>query len=499
MNDFRVDRRQVLSAVKLLMALAVGTCAANGLAAPLEDYQRMRLPPTMTKVWVTDRGNSRWCRVARKPELPEALTFRSLDRYDPDGQLNPNDGGWWAIDEPVLQTIFAGAIEAKADASKPIQDTLDGAARLGRVVDDKDALYRVDRSITLPKGVEWRNVQLRAGTQGMNVVRISSDSKFLDFRIVGTGTVSSRAATASEVHERAIYPASNSLKNAVVRGHISRITVGVHLQPLTASGIPPTNCTIDVELTEIVGRPDMSEGYGVLLSPALGCRVRVKARNIQRHAVYLSAGASYNIVDADVTDCFQDAVTIFSVAHQPACNGNELTVNARGVRVPSGKPVTSNSACFSIYGKANDNVAVVSADATGQGGGTAAYAAVLVHGMQGAAGPFPHGNRVTVNVRGLFGGPYAVQCIDAVETEIAGGQIVGRGTVGVIGFSDTRQNTAQFSRAGKVSQLYIDGIDGRGFGVVVATERSNVEIMSDVSFVRVKKKFRDYTGRARKI
>jgi hypothetical protein len=283
----------------------------------------------------------------------------------------------------------------------------------------------------------------------------------------------------------------------VIQGRIRDITIGVHLQPLSAAGPAPANCRINVDLVNIVGQAGTSEGYGVLLSPAEHCTVTVKASSIQRHAVYLSAGASYNTVDAVVTNCFQDAVTIFSLSTQAACVGNVLKVAARGVRAPIGEPVGSNSACFSIYGKADDNV--VRLVATGANAGQRGpYAAALVRGMEGRNGPFPKNNHLFVDATGGFSGPYVVIATDAIATVIDGGTISARGSVGVIGFSDTRSNSRSFELAGRVRDVSIDAIDWRVPGIVVATERSSVEIDSGVSFTRVQSPTHDYTGRLRR-
>jgi hypothetical protein len=403
------------------------------------------------------------------------------------------------IDEPVLRTVYAGGSTGTLqDSSAAIQAILDAAAKLRRPVDDSGAEYRVDRSIVLPEGVIWRGARLQAGTPGMNVVLIGSHAQFVGFEITGTGTISQRTTPGpSQVNERAVYPSTEELRDAVIQGRIRNITIGVHLQPLSAAGIPPSNCRIDVDLANIVGQAGTSEGYGVLLSPAEHCEVTVKASSIQRHAVYLSAGASQNSVEADVTDCFQDAVTIFSLEDQAVCIGNTLKVAAKGVRAPTGEPVASNSACFSIYGKADDNVVhLVATGATA--GKRGPYAAALVRGMEGGDGPFPKNNHLFIDATGSFSGPYVVAAIDAIGTVIEGGAISARGSVGVIGFSDTRANTRFFKLAGRVRDMSIDAMDSQVPGIVVATERSPVEIDSSVRFSRVQSPTHDYTGRLRR-
>lgn len=495
-----LNRRNLLlggAAVLCIVKVAplIGQVPDSG---PLARLAAMTHPAETQVLVVTDRGNSRWRRTAQRPAVSSKLFFRSADRLKPDGSFDTAEGGWWIIDEPALRAAHAGALRGdRSDASAEIQAVLDAAALLQRPLDDLHTPYRVDHPVTLPAGVVWNGANLQAGTPGMVVVLISSGSRLLDFDIRGTGTISPRAGGPSQVDERAVYPAIDGLRDAVIAGRISNITVGVHLQPLTPDGPPPSSCQINVEITDVVGHAGASEGYGVLLSPAERCSVRVKATNIQRHAVYLSAGASHNVVEADVTNCFQDAVTIYSLATQPACTGNRLNVSARGIRVPVGEPEGSMACCFSIFGKAVDNTAHVIAAATAEADGPAAYAAALVRGLEAPDGPFPENNRLRVDATGVFSGPYAVLSTDAVGTIVEGGRLSGHGSVGVIGFTDTRSNQRHFELAGRVQEVIIDALDFQVPGVVAATERAAVEIGPNVRFVRVKSPTRDYTGRLR--
>lgn len=470
--------------------------AQVALRGELAGLASAELSAELRTVIVTDRGESSWRRFRGRPQLPENLIFRSADRFRPDGRHDPIDGGWWMIDEPTLRATHAGAKPGLLlDSWREIQAILDASAALQRPIDDLSARYRVDRPVVVPRGVVWRGANLQAGTPGMNVVLIHSYAQLLDFEIRGTGSISRRMEPGpGEVNERAIYPAADGLCGAIMRGRISNITVGVHLQPLSENASPPTACRIDVELNDIVGQPGTSEGYGVLLSPADWCTVRVRARDVQRHAVYLSAGASNNYVDADVDTCFQDAVTICSFANQPPCVENHLAVTARGIRMPEGEPPAINSCCFSIYGKADRNVSrVISVGSGAETGGP--YAAALVHGLGSPDGPFPRGNRLTVNASGQFTGPYVVQCTDAIETTIEGGMIDGCGSVGVIGFTDTRTNRQSFERAGRVTGVTIAGRFPRMIGIAVATERSAVVVDANVQFGALEVPIRDFTGR----
>ncbi|MFA7588360.1 MAG: hypothetical protein WCY11_19595, partial [Novosphingobium sp.] len=233
---------------------------------------------------VEDRARSRWRRVGARPDAAPGLCFRSLDRFRADGAWDENDGGWWLVDEAVLSAAHAGAQPGLGqDSSTQIQEVLDTAAKLGRPVDDAGTPYRVDRSIVIPDGVRWSGANLQAGVPGMNVVLIGDDVTFVEFNIRGTGRISPPGARESVAIERGIYPLANGLRGATIAGRVSNLTVGVHLQPLDLLGPPPQDCTIDVCAIDIVGQLDVPEGYGVLLSPAHRCAVKVTARNIQRH------------------------------------------------------------------------------------------------------------------------------------------------------------------------------------------------------------------------
>lgn len=446
---------------------------------------------------VEDRARSRWRRVGARPDAAPGLCFRSLDRFRADGAWDENDGGWWLVDEAVLSAAHAGAQPGLGqDSSTQIQEVLDTAAKLGRPVDDAGTPYRVDRSIVIPDGVRWSGANLQAGVPGMNVVLIGDDVTFVEFNIRGTGRISPPGARESVAIERGIYPLANGLRGATIAGRVSNLTVGVHLQPLDLLGPPPQDCTIDVCAIDIVGQLDVPEGYGVLLSPAHRCAVKVTARNIQRHAVYLSAGASGNSIDADVDGCHQDAVTIYSLPEQPTCSDNQVVVRAVSVRPPQGAPPNNRSACFSIYGRANGNSARVFARG-GTDAGDSPCAAAVVSGLFHSDGPFPKANRLTVDATGFFSGPYVVDIRDSDETLLTGGNIQASGRVGIVGFSDTRSNDRRFSHAGTVSGLVIRSDRAEAIGIVVATERSPVLVLSNVRISNVQQRVKDYTGNLR--
>lgn len=451
--------------------------------------------PMIDSLLLEDRGNSRWVRANDIPAVPRQLRFRSLDRFTDEGSWDEERGGWWVIGEAILSSSQAGARSGlDGDASAAVQAALDAAAALGRELDDTATIYRLDKSVTIPPRVTWRNATLVAGKAGGGLVLVSSGCRLLEFRIRGTGQISPLRGRDIDGYgvERAIYPAHDGIENVTIRGQIENVAVGVHLQPLSEGGPWPRNCTIDIDVSDIVGREGSSEGYGVLLSPARNCKVAVRAKRIARHAAYLSAGASDNHVTADVTRCHQDAVTIFSMAHQPPCERNRLFVTAREVAPGDAGAKAGRASILSVYGKANGNIV----DVTAVGGATTdhgPYSAVQVVGLESPAGPFPTGNVINLSASGLYSGPYVLEAVDSAETIIRTINARASGRVGVVGFRDTELNKMHFKAAGRVENGAIDAMGIADYGIVIAAQRSPV-IIGAVTIAGVKIRVRSYTA-----
>ncbi len=87
-------------------------------------------------------------------------------------------------------------------------------------------------------------------------------------------------------------------------------------------------------------------GYGVLIA-ADACLVTANRFTGGRHAVYLSAGASWNRVSENLADAsHEDAFTIYATAAQSACRHNALVGNA----VSGGGSLTTDSGAISAFG-----------------------------------------------------------------------------------------------------------------------------------------------------
>lgn len=79
----------------------------------------------------------------------------------------------------------------------------------------------------------------------------------------------------------------------------------------------------------IVGTPGLSEGYGVILTPCSDSIVSDNSfKTIQRHAVYLAAGASNNIVTKNVIDGIDNiGIQVNTYATEPTSNNNSINGN----------------------------------------------------------------------------------------------------------------------------------------------------------------------------
>ena len=217
---------------------------------------------------------------------------------------------------------------------------------------------KVNSSVTIKPNQILKNITLIAGTAGMNVVLVNTASKFLNAKIIGTGTKS--------IIERGIYPVADGVTDVVIDADISNLTVAIHAQPLT----PTANITLDMipkrwnicgYVHDIVGTIGNSEGYGVLLSPAIACNVTTRFKNIARHALYLSAGASHNNVNINCTDCNFIPVQIYATQAQRASEFNIIRGNFIGTK----KSSAGNSTSIAIIGNSHNNDVSVSIESTG--------------------------------------------------------------------------------------------------------------------------------------
>ena len=317
------------------------------------------------------------------------------------------------LQDTVSVKDFGAVGDGVANDSAALNNALSSGAL---VVDGSGLTYKINSSLTVPQGVTLQNIKLLAGTPGMNMVLVNSLSKVIGASLTGTGTTS--------IVERGVYPAADGVNDVLLDLSVTQLTVGVHAQFITtySSANVPKRWTGKINCSNIVGAVGVSEGYGLLLSPAEACDFNIVARSIARHAVYLSAGASHNRIATTVDGCNNYAAQIFSTSGQAASQYNTLLIKCRNL----GENVAGQSGAVAIVQKANYNTVTVEHE-----GNNATECSVLVEGS--SAGPYPTANKIIDgSISGQFTGADVIKLLNADGTVVSGNAIYAYGTASVI-------------------------------------------------------------------
>lgn len=371
------------------------------------------------------------------------------------------------LQETVCFKDFGAVGNGVANDSAAINAALSSGAL---IVDGNGLTYKVNSSVTVPTNVTLQNANFIAGTAGMNVVLVNTGVTVNNCKITGTGTTS--------IVERGIYVAADGVNNVVLTNiEVTNLTVGIHAQPL--STVVPSNWHIDCYAHDIVGTPGVSEGYGILLSPAIGCFIKGSFKNIARHSVYLSAGASYNDVNIDVDTCNYTGVSIYSLPGQSRCQHNRIRGSFKNLNQGS---FTNGSAVDMIQQADYNDISV-----RVYGAGTTAYA-VLVEGS--SSGPYPKGNHIhDCEISGSFANT-VIQVQNADSTTVVNNVIDSTWATAAINLAVS--GIAGVTYGGYVENNFINGNNASQYGVInnyeVAYHVGSNQILN-VTILR----FRDYS------
>ena len=321
------------------------------------------------------------------------------------------------------------------DATTYIQAALDSGVK---VVDFLGLALKCD-AVTVPAGVWAKNVNFTKYTAAAGTVVLVNTGSMVTGKIAGTGLTSAI--------QRCIYPAADGVTDVSLNVDVSNATYGVHAQYLgtNTEANYPKRWSGYIYAHDIVGTAGVSEGYGVLLSPALACQFRVNSKTIARHAVYLSAGASDCIIDVTVDGCSNYAVQLFSNSGQPATERNTVRVKAKNLS----ESVAGQGGAVGIIQNAHRNTISVDLE-----GNNATSYAILVEGASG--GPYPLANHITgCHITGQFTGADVIRCINADSTHIKGNTLHCYATNNVIALR--RSGTNGITHGG-----YVEGNDING-------------------------------------
>ena len=296
---------------------------------------------------------------------------------------------------------YGAVCDGSTDDTAAIQLALDSGAK---IVDFLGLSSKCD-AVTVPAGVSCINLNLLKKTAGGSILQVNTGCH-LQGKVTGTGTLS--------IVERGVYPAANDVTDVTFDLECVDLTYGVHAQP-PVSGVAyadaPKRWSGDLRFTDIAGTTGVSEGYGLLLSPAYHCQFNVISKSPNaRHVIYISAGASYNQINANINGCTNYAAQIFATSPQPYCEYNTLNLTCFSLT----ETVAGQSGAIAIVGQANFNTATINMS----GGGAVSYAA-LIEG--GSGGPYPAGNKIiNSSIYGQFTGADVIRMINADGTIIEG-------------------------------------------------------------------------------
>jgi len=296
--------------------------------------------------------------------------------------------------------------------------------------------YVVNANVILPAGVTLVGVKIRnTNTSGINVLTIGTGCRLYDVEVEGSNAIG--------IVERLISPSADGVSDVILENVIvSKATFCIHLRPISSTAC--ARWRINAYAHDVVGVNGGSEGYGILMESATDCDVRLIAKTIKRHALYLSAGARRNICDLIVDGCENYAVQLYSMSAQPETSYNTVRMKATNLTTS----VAGQSGACGIIQKAHYNTVIIDC----VGGGTALYG-VAVEGA--SAGPYPTGNRIVDgNYTGQFTGAEVIRLLNADGTVVANNVIDAYGTFAVI--AAIRQGTNGAAHGGFITDNRIN-------------------------------------------
>lgn len=179
----------------------------------------------------------------------------------------------------------------------------------------------------------------------------ASASHFSNFQIQG-------AATSETTSQFAIFTEAASIPTHITLDHL--LISGANATTGCNNGIKlDTNADDWVihhnRFERLIGATD-GHGYGVLVGAALRNQIAwnhfAGSTGQGRHAVYLSGGASYNVITHNSVDNFaEEALTISTYKGQPASQYNQIIGNT----IHQGGQLTTDSGAIGVYGVSSYN------------------------------------------------------------------------------------------------------------------------------------------------
>ena len=211
------------------------------------------------------------------------------------------------------------------------------------------------------------------------------------------------------------------------------------------------------QFERLTGTADGS-GYGILLESHHNVIkdniFRGRRDTHGRHAVYLSSGASFNIVADNMTDMFnEEGITIYSKREHPPCRNNSIVNNL----INGGGRLTVDSGGIGVYGNAINNHIEGNTVRDYDG-----YGIVVSDASQGGI---------------------------CIGTEVLGNAVRNAGTIGIVivGAKQTNVQSNTVFRASRSEPGQHSGIDVRSAGNIRVQLCEDTTILSNTSLGLVQK------------
>ena len=300
--------------------------------------------------------------------------------------------------------------------------------------------------LQLPANVTLRDVKLLNTTAptastSTYIVLVNNGSRLSNVKITGVGT------TGLYPHfEVGVYAATNSVSDVVLDLEVTNVAVGVWAQLVSGSlgAVINGNWTNEVLLPhrwsgsiyahDIVGVQDSSEGYGVVLQ-AISCNLSIRAVNVKRHALYVTAGAKFNNFQVDIDTTYNAAIHVNTSDTQATSRGNTFRGKVRNVTLPVGKTAGVYDNAYAYYVNWNSSENVTSLDIDSQG---TAEGAIAVKGSTVAASTTPTSNIITgCSIHGMYLGPDVISLANDSRTLVFGNEILATSTAALISLRQT--------------------------------------------------------------
>lgn len=247
---------------------------------------------------------------------------------------------WIRQTNGTLSPKFFGAIgDGIADDIIPLTNTFAASVPYS-TIDLSGYTYAITSPIRRPAvGVTVKNgkIYLNNPTPNFFMAFVASDYCIFDgISIIGSGVTGSGVTPKYQggiIGGNTGWPAPMNVTPAnyvTIRNcYFSELTLcifagGSSLDPVPTGWRIEGNAFVD-----IVGYQNLSEGYGSSLSPANNSIIKGNTyKNIHRHAIYLAAQSSNNIVDSNVINgCDNIAIQSNTFAAQDYADGNIITNN----------------------------------------------------------------------------------------------------------------------------------------------------------------------------